>query len=448
MDDLDYDQELRDALAPGVSPDHVDGLDEAEAILGVFGLARSLFSTSHANTAVKLVVLFRLAQTDGRFDRERIRSLNRSIGAERLDAIVTSLHDGGWLDLRDIDHQYRVSPLGHYFLSVLRAAGFASQGSANLLVRAAETVRFGAAVDGGSELRLLGLLLAQTEDVADRARETLRVGRPRDLIRFSREEVRDQLAHVDDVLTALEERFRQSPASFDRIVRIHEAMQSILRAHKGLGDRLAEWNLKTLETAGAGYSLTALCDAVAGATDEEVWESVRAGAVSLPGHVVAFSTDQAITRSIASRSASRATREAFVYQPPDEPTVAALKLEDVDPVARLRLTLRDLCAGLPQGATLPAAEWLGVHADDFADAVFLMNVLARIEGQAAGTIDVGGVRLQAETPTAANDEWRDLAPDAAIERLMELGVLACFPGKGVHSDVRLRRLPEGDPADG
>ncbi len=273
VDDPDYGQELREGLAPGVAPEHVDGLEEAEGILPIAKLARSLFPTSNAATALKLVVLFQLARADGRFNRERIRSLNRSIATDRLDAIVTSLHDGGWLELRDLDRTYRVSPLGHYFLSVLRAAGFAGKGSANLLIRAAETVRFGSAVDAGSETRLLGLLLAQTEAVADRARETLRLGRPRDLIRFSREEVRSQLEHVDQVLRALEERFQQSPALFDRIVRIHEAMQVILRAHKGLQDRLAEWNLKTLETAGAGYSLTALCDAVMGASDAEVQEA-------------------------------------------------------------------------------------------------------------------------------------------------------------------------------
>lgn len=448
VDDPDYGQELREWLAPGVSPEHVDGLEEAEGILPVAKLARSLFSTTGAATPLKLVVLFQLARADGRFTRERIRSLNRSIATDRLDAIVTSLHDGGWLELRDVDRSYRVSPLGHYFLSVLRAAGFAGQGSANLLIRAAETVRFGSAVDAGSETRLLGLLLAQTESVADRARETLRVGRARDLIRFSREEVRSQLEHVDEVLRALEERFQQTPALFERIVRIHEAMQTILRAHKGLQERLAEWNLKTLETAGAGYSLTSLCDAVMGATDPEILAAVASGAITPPGPVVAFSTEDAITRSVTARIAARTAREAFVYEAPSEPQLDALRLEDVDPVARLRAALRGLSANLAPGDAVTSATWIESHASDFTDAVFLLNLLARVEGQSGGGIDVDGVVLVPEAPAADPETWRDLAPEEAIEALQRLGVLARVPGKGIHTDVRLRRAREGGDANG
>lgn len=76
LDDSDYGQELREGLAAGVSPEHVDGLEEAEGILVVARLARSLFSTSSSATALKLVVLFQLARADGRFSRERIRSIN------------------------------------------------------------------------------------------------------------------------------------------------------------------------------------------------------------------------------------------------------------------------------------------------------------------------------------------------------------------------------------
>lgn len=429
-------------------PEHVDGLEEAEGILVVARLARSLFSTSSAATALKLVVLFQLARADGRFSRERIRSINRSIAEDRLDAIVTSLHDGGWLELRDVDRTYRVSALGHYFLSVLRAAGFPGQGAANLLIRAAETVRFGSAVDAGSETRLLGLLLAQTEAVADRARETLRVGRPRDLIRFSREEVRSQLEHVDQVLRALEERFQQSPVLFDRIVRIHEAMQVILRAHKGLQDRLAEWNLKTLETAGAGYSLTALCDAVMGASDAEVQGVVTSGAVSLPGSVVAFSTEGAITRALTSRIAARSARETFVYEPPAEPDASAMRLEDVDPVARLRSALRELSTNLPPGEAVSSTAWVTASATDFADAVFLLNLLARVEGQSSAGIEVDGVALKPEIVDADPEAWRDLEPAEAIEALVRLGVLARVSGKGVHTEIRLRRVPGGGIPNG
>ncbi len=448
VEEDDYGHELREWLAPGVSPEHVDGLEEAEGILVVARLARSLFSTTGAATPLKLVVLFQMARAEGRFSRERIRSLNRSIAADRLDAIVTSLHDGGWLELRDVDRTYRVSPLGHYFLSVLRAAGFAGQGSANLLIRAAETVRFGAAVDAGSETRLLGLLLAQTEAVAERASETLRVGQHRELIRFSRVEVRTQLEHVEEVLKALEERFQQTPALFERIVRIHEAMQTILRAHKGLQDRLAEWNLKTLETAGAGYSLTALCDAVMGASDGEVLSAVASGAVALPWPVVAFSTEVAITRSLTSRIAARTAREAFVYEAPSEPRVEALRLEDVDPVARLRAALRGLSKDLAPGDAVTSSAWIDAQASDFADAVFLLNLLARLEGQSRGGIDVDGVVLAPETPAADPEAWRDLDPEEAIEALRRLGVLARVPGKGIHTDVRLRRIAEGGCTDG
>ena len=123
MNDDELSTLLLEGLAGGVQPSQVEGMEQAVQILPILPLVRSLFSSaSPADAALKLVVLLALARSEGRFSRERIRSIVRSVAADRLDDIVTSLYRGGWLELRASDGTYRLNPLGRYLLGVLLAA--------------------------------------------------------------------------------------------------------------------------------------------------------------------------------------------------------------------------------------------------------------------------------------------------------------------------------------
>ena len=443
-------EEILDGLAPGVRPEQVDGLAEAEAILPIFPLVRSLFSTAEeTDTLLKLVVLFCLAQTEGRFSRERIRSQVRALSEERLDALVTSLHKGRWLELRAQDNTYRLNPLGLYLLAVLRAANFASQTPANLLVRAAEALAFGDRVDeeGATTSRLLGMLLAELESQAERAGEIIRLGRPRQLVQFSRGEVRQQITHVTQVLAAIEERLDEASEHFGRVVRIHEAMQQILRAHEGISRRLAEWSLRKLETTDAGYSLSALCDAAMGADRDELLGAVQSRAVSLPARAVALSTDEVMTRYRTGRRRAQKGREQFVYVSPPEPETTPLRQEDIDPVARLRKALAQRVARLQPGERLPLDRWLGDEdiAQDFTNAVFQLNLLARMEGQSGDfAVDLGdGVKVLPELPQVDAEDWRGLDPQATLVTLERLGLLVRIPGRGLHLNLGLVKQTPG-----
>ena len=86
----------------------------------------------------------------GRWSLERIRPHSRFLDPSRVEALVRSLKDGGWLDLRELDHTYALSPHGVHLLSILHAADFGNLGPANALARAAQNAAFGATLDGSS----------------------------------------------------------------------------------------------------------------------------------------------------------------------------------------------------------------------------------------------------------------------------------------------------------
>lgn len=429
---------ILDGLAPGVLPEQVPDWPRIASVVGAFPLLHSLFVNDTADATLKLVVLLALSKIQGRFGRDRIRTLVPVLAADKLESLVTSLANGGWLELRASDNTYRIAPLGLYLLSVLCAADFAGQTPANLLIRAVETVAFGDRVDADTTSHLLAMLLAELETQAERAREVLGRGTPRQLIHFSRQEVGDQIRHVQQVLSAVEERTQAGARHFARIVRIHEALQDILRAHEGLGRRLAEWNLKRLETSDAGYSLAALGDAVLGASDAELLAVVE-GRIVTPLAPIAFvGTDQLLTRHRTSRSSMRKEKAAFVYEPPEEVEPTGLALEDVDPVARLRARLAEL-ADLGDPAAVTRA--LLADATDFADAAWLLGLVARIRGQGAdGRVELlPGVDVQLRGRQVDPDQLVGLDAAEAIEALLRDGVLVAVDERGLHSAVELSR---------
>lgn len=321
-----------------------------------------------------------------------------------------------------------------------------------MLVRSAEAMAFGDSVDhsGATTSHLMGMLLADLETQAELAGEIIRRGRPRQLVRFSREQVREQVARVTQVLAVLEERLDEASTHFGRVVRVHEAMQGILRAHEGISRRLAEWNLRRLETTDAGYSLTALCEAVLGASAEELESVIETRILVPPVRAAALSTDEVMTRWSTARHHRREGRRPFVYEPPAEPPLEALRPEQVDPVARLRSALLERAAGLDEGESLSLADWLGDEelARDFTDAVFQLNLLSRIQGQDDdGALDLGrGVRVAVDAEALEAGTAPAGAPEGVLAELTRQGLLVRLPGRGLHQELRLSPLAE-DGAD-
>ena len=430
---IDQD-ELLDALASGVLPEQLPDWDRATTVLPVFQLCRSLFSTSPADTALKLVLLLSLAKAEGRFSRDRARTLVPHLDSDKTDRLLTSLYSGGWLDLRASDNTYRMPPLAFFLLNLLVASDFSGQTPANMLVRAVETVAFGDRIDQESTAHLLALLLAELETQAEHARRVLAEGTPRQLIRFSRQQVRDQILHVSQVISAIEERTDASSDHFARLVRIHEALQGILRAHEGLGRRLADWSLKRLETSEGGYSLVALGDAILGADEDEMSALIDRGAVRPPSPAVSLVTRRLLTRHRTTRPSLRQERETFAYEPPPEPEIGEVTLGEVDPVKRVR---ERVAKAIAEGRSVTEA--LLEDVADFNDAVHQLTLLARIEGRRVeDTIElVPGVQIRLDARSADPESLHGLSGPDALERLVELGVLFATPRHGLHTRVEV-----------
>jgi hypothetical protein len=428
--------ELLDGLASGVLPEQLPGWDRACTALPIFDLCRALFSKSPADTALKLVLLLTLSKVEGRFSRERIRALVPHLQTDKLDLLITSLYSGGWLQLRATDHTYRLPPLAFFLLNLLVAADFAGQTPANMLIRAVETVAFGGQIDAESTGHLLAMLQAELETQAEAGRRLLASGSARQLIRFSRQEVRHQLEHVGQVISAIEARTQASSEHFARLVRIHEAMQVILRTHEGLGRRLAEWNLKRLETSDAGYSLAVLSDATLGASDAELHSVLHTGILSVPAPTSCLVTRRLLTRYRTTRRAMAREREAFAYQAPPEPEINHVRLAEVDPVERVRARVQ---AALQAGACVTRA--LLADTTDFMDAVYQLSLLARIEGRvdpADGTVELApGVRVRLDTPAVAPALLHGLNTQAALDALIESGHLITAGPRGLHPKIEV-----------
>lgn len=435
MDSVDtskasFEDELLDRLTSGVEPQRVEALRRAGRLVGVSGLVRSLFAADPAELVVRLAVVLELSRVGGRFDRDRVRSLVPFVARDALESAFDALYRGGWLELRALDNSYRVVPLGAYLVSVLMAADFASQSPTNLLVRSAEALLFGDRVDDSGEgtAQLLGLLLAELETQADTAADVIRQGRPSQLIRFSRTEVRQQITQVQDVIHAIEKRHGAATRQFATVVRLHEAIQRILRAHESLARRLSEWNLKQLETSDAGYSLVALTDAALGASDAELLAAPVDALIRCP----TVSTERLLSRHQTSRTSVRAARERFVYEAPPEPEATPLSLEDVDPVAR---AAKSLAEALARTGRLTVAEWLAAESSDFADAAFLIGLIARLDRGGRVALEHGRVaRLHGPVLGAESTPG---PPSAAIQALVEGGGLDEVAGRGFHSALIL-----------
>lgn len=447
-------EELRDevgeALVSDVEPDKLEAYGFARGIMPVFGLVRSLFSQNELDTCLKLMVLYELSRAGGRrFNLESIRRLVGFLDGERADALVRSLYAGGWLQLRASDHTYSMAEEGLHLLGLLHAADMGSLTPANALARAAQNAAFGATLDGatGGAAYLLDQLLVLLENQVEEARHVLSMGRPYRLIAWSRREHGRQLEIIRGVLGALQEKIDAASREFSRVVRIHEAIQEIVRAHGSIHERLREWNLDRLHTSEAGYSISELAEAVLGADDATLVRMVTEGLVQAPLLPPSLTTDEVRMRFHAARRRSARELASFVYLPPATPELEPWSAPELDPASALRQRLTDLLARREAGeAVLALEDWL--KAEDFAGAAYELATLCRLcnSGPRFMLDDGREATVHIESSTG-----HAVAPEALLEHLVSVRVLRPLEA-GLLSDVRIFVSPgegtAGEPGGG
>lgn len=435
---LDLADAVAQALVGDVEPERLEGYGFARRLLAVFGLVRSLFSTNELDTCLKLMLLYELARAGGRVPIEGIRVRARFLDPERVDALVRSLRDGGWLALRAADHTYRVSTEGLNLLAVLQAASLDTLTPANALARAAQSAEFGARLDGARDATgyLLDQLLGLLEEQVEEARLVVQRGRPFRMIAWSRRQHGHQLEVIRQVLTGLQSHMDASSRELARIVRLHEQMQEIVRLHEGINTRLRDWNLERLHTSDAGYSIPELCEAVLGVDDAAFAGLLTADVVQAPALAPSLTTDELQARFHALRRTLPSQRETFAYAPLAAPALAPWTPADLDPAAALRARLTAALAGRgPEDPPLELEDWLA--AGGFAGVSYELATLARLEED--------GARLRLEDGRGAllrtaPGRFADVAPAALLAALTAEGALRGLPA-GHFTRVRLAIAP-------
>ncbi|MFU8802842.1 MAG: hypothetical protein ACNA8W_03435, partial [Bradymonadaceae bacterium] len=368
------------------------------------------------------------------FKLEAIRRRVGFLDGDRVDGLVRSLHGGGWLNLRASDLSYALAEEGLHLLALLHAADLGNITPANALARAAQNAAFGATLDGaeGSTAYLLDQLLVLLENQVAEARHVLSFGRPFRLIRWSRREHGRQLDIIRGVLGALQERMDAASREFTRIVRIHEAMQEIIKAHTSIHGRLKEWNLDRLYTSDAGYSISQLVEAVLGCDDETLEEAVMAGLIQGPVLPPDLTADEMRMRFHAARRSLPTQVEPFVYRPPEEPERQVWSPAELDPAVALRHRLSAALSRIAdEGRPLILEDW--IEAEGFAAVSYELATLCRLcsEGDIIALEDGRRARVR-----MSNDLTREIAPARVLASLEEAGALRHLEW-GWFSDLRI-----------
>lgn len=420
--------EVGQALVGDVDPQRLESFQFAVPIMPAFRLVRALFSQSEIDTCLKLMVLFELTRLGGRFSLDRIRAFCRFLDGDRVEGIVRSLREGAWLDLREVDHTYALSPSGVHLLTLLHAADFATLNPANALARAAQSAAFGVTLDGagaGQAEYLLTQLLVLLENQVEEARLVLQLGRPYRLIEWNRREHGRQLETIQQVLNVLQERLDASSRAFAHVVRLHEAMQETVRLHGGINTRLRQWNLDRLYTAEAGYSVPELLETVLGADDRTLGTAVASGILQAPFLPPSLTFGELKERIHGARRKLPSQSEAFAYEQPPEPTVADWNPAETDAAAELRGHLTRLLRG--RSARDGAVEIEVWRRDStFSGTSWEMALLSRLEG--------GSTRV-------ALDDGR--AALVSLETPLPVKVPASQLLAWLEAHGGLRRLPDG-----
>lgn len=393
-------------LVGDAAPESLDGYRFASGLLPAFSLVRALFSQSELDTVLKAMILFELSRAGGRFTLERIRSLAAFLPADRVDALVRSLREGGWLELRDSDRSYALDPMGIQLLSLLYAADLGSLTPANAIARAAQNAEFGAKLDGSQATVgfLLENLAALLDEQVEAARQVLSHGRPFKMIAWSRRQHDEQLATLRAVLDQLQDRLDAASREFARVVRLHESMLALVAMHTGIHARLREWNLERLYSSESGYSLHQLCEAALGAEDAALMLAWRQGVVQVPARAPSLSTDEVLTRFHGARRRLQPEVESFEYTSPATSPPEAFVAAAADPASALRARLTALFAERgPADPPLRLADWLPApHSPDTAlgEAAWLLANLCRLEADGPRIRLDDGRALVVGVPTA------------------------------------------------
>lgn len=435
-DDISVD--VGEVLVSDVDPDKLEAFGFARGILPVFKLVRSLFSLDELDTCLKLMVLYELSRAGGR--RFNLESIRRHVGflePSRTDGLVRSLYAGGWLRLRASDNAYGMTEEGLHLLGVLHAADMGSLNPANALARAAQNAAFGATLDGadGAAAYLLDQLLVLLENQVEEARHVLSMGRPYRLIAWSRGEHARQLEIIRGVLGALQEKMEAASREFSRIVRIHESMQEIVRAHGSIHSRLREWNLDRLHTSEAGYSISQLVEALLGADDRTLEAAVDEGIIQAPLLPPSLTTDEVCMRFHAARRTGAKENTTFVYEPPTMPAFEPWTAVELDPASSLRQRIAERFAHREEGAELVLEDWL--EANDLPEAAYEIATLCRLcnQGSTFHLDDGRLVALRIENSTAFEIPPRDL-----LDHLVAHGSLRALDA-GLLTNLRLAIVP-------
>jgi hypothetical protein len=433
------DERVADELAAGVPPSNLEAFGFAERILPVFRLIRALFSSGEVDTCLKLMLLFELSRAEGRANIERIRALNRYLAPERVDALVSSLKMGGWLQLRAADHTYALAPVGLHLLGLLYAADFGNLSPANALARAAQNAEFGSTLSGaeGAEAYLLDQLLVLLQNQVDEAQILLQTGSPARMIAWSRREHRQQLETIRQVIAALYERLDDASHEFARVVRLHEAMQDIVRMHGSLHARLRDWNLERLFATETGYSLVELAEAARGVEDAWLEEAWAVGIVSAPMLGPSLGTDEIRARFEGARRRLPTQREVYQYAPPTEGEVISDEAAELDAANELRARLTQaLAARAGEDPAIELDVWLRDR--PFGLATFDLATLARlcVDDQPLRLDDgrLAGIGLATKTS-------RGIPPAELLTYLERRGCVRRLPG-GWFARIRVGIIEE------
>jgi len=406
VDDAELEDEISQALVGDAEPRRLDAYRFALGILPIFRLVRSLFSTNELDTCLKLMLLHELSRARGRASLDRIRGLAGFLPPDRVDALVRSLKDGGWLSLRGSDNTYAVSHNAMHLLTLLHGAELANLTPANVLSRVAQTAEFNATLDGGggAVALLLDYLHNLVDEEVEQARAVFRTGRPFRMIQWSRKEHARQLDTIGAVLAHLADRLDAASHELARVVRLHQSMQELVRMHSSIHTRLREWNLERLHTSEAGYSIPQLIEAALGVDDRTLERDV-APLVADPGLAPSLTLDELRARFHAARRKLDRARPDFTYTPAAPAAHAEWESADIDRADAIRAHLTALLAGRD---ALELGEWL----DDatLPRAAGHLADLAAVAVSGRFTLDDGRAARVAMIPAVP----RDVPPDALL----------------------------------
>lgn len=426
--DAPLEDQVAQTLVGDLAPERLDAFVFARGILPAFRLIKSLFSQNELDTCLKLMLLHELSRAGGRRTMEQIRTTAPFLDPARVDGLVRSLKDGAWLSLRASDQTYAPTSEGINLLAVLSGADLGGVDPSNVLARAAQTAEFNARLSGAGNA--VGLLLDQLRvllgDQVDEAQDVLRVGRPYRMIAWAGRHHGRQLQTVRGVLDQLEGHLDEASQEFQRVVRLHEAMQELVRMHTSIHTRLRDWNLERLHTSDAGYAVPQLAEAVLAADDSALEEVVRRQLVQVPVTAPDLGFEELRQRFHGARRRARPPEKPFEYVAPEVADAGDWQPAEEDHAALLRARLADL---LSTRSVLLPGDWL--EGEAFAPDAFELATLARLEGLGEhGTVGLGDGR-SAKVTTPMMQRWSD-----ASEVLDEL------PG-GSFSRVVIERLPDG-----